>query len=130
MSRNLVRARAPKPGLLLQKVAIIDGSRDILDWLEAMLEPGCYEIVFLDDVRQAYTRVRELQPELIVLCARIEDTDAFQFLTMLKLDAETRAIPVQTYTTEWEGQVTDADLDEWWRDDPIETRSRRCLPLN
>ena len=39
---------------------------------------------------------------------RIDDADGFQVLSMLKLDEETRGIPVLTYTTEYEGQ----DFDE------------------
>ena len=38
---------------------------------------------------------------------RIEDREGFQVLSMLKLDDETRRIPVLTYTTEYEGQETD-----------------------
>ena len=129
MTPETVRARHPQKGLLT-KVAIVEGSRDVLDWLEASLEPGHYEVFFLDDIHEAYTRVRDLEPDLIVLCARIEDMDAFQFLTMLKLDPETRPIPVQTYTTEWEGQITDEDLDDLWTEEELAPRQVRCLPLN
>ena len=34
-----------------------------------------------------------------ILCVRIDDADGFQVLSMLKLDEETREIPVLTYTT-------------------------------
>jgi CheY-like chemotaxis protein len=51
-----------------------------------------------------------VQPNLVILCVRIEDLDGFQVLSMLKLDNETREIPVLTYTTEYEGQ--DAEEEE------------------
>jgi CheY-like chemotaxis protein len=41
-----------------------------------------------------------VQPNLVILCVRIDDSDGFQVLSMLKLDPGTRDIPVLTYTTE------------------------------
>ena len=46
---------------------------------------------------------------LVILCMRIEDREGFQVLSMLKLDDETRRIPVLTYTTEYEGQETECE---------------------
>jgi CheY-like chemotaxis protein len=48
-----------------------------------------------------------VQPNLVVLCVRTDDADGFQVLTMLKLDEETRGIPVVTYTTETDGDESD-----------------------
>ena len=41
-----------------------------------------------------------MQPNLVILCVRIDDADGLQVLSMLKLDAGTRDIPVLTYATE------------------------------
>ena len=38
--------------------------------------------------------------------------DGFQVLSMLKLDEETREIPVLTYTSEHEGQDADDEIPE------------------
>jgi len=53
-----------------------------------------------------------VQPNLVILCVLIEDVDAFQVLAMLKLDEETRQIPVLTYTTEYEGQEVEEEEPE------------------
>ena len=53
-----------------------------------------------------------MQPNLVILCVRIDDTDGFQVLSMLKLDEATRGIPVLTYTTEYDGQDSEDDVPE------------------
>ena len=63
-------------------------------------------------------------PDLVILCVRIEDLDGFQVLSMLKLDEETRAIPVLTYTTEYEGQ----DAAEEEAAEPSETEMFAAKP--
>jgi CheY-like chemotaxis protein len=53
-----------------------------------------------------------VQPNLVILCVHIDDLDGFQVLSMLKLDEATRDIPVLTYTTEYEGQESEAEVPE------------------
>src|SRR5947207_12591404 len=87
-----------------QKVVIVNGSTDMLALLETALDAGHYDIVFVESSEHAYSHIKRVQPNLVILCFRIEDRDGFQVLSMLKLDDETRRIPVLTYTTEYEGQ--------------------------
>jgi CheY-like chemotaxis protein len=87
-----------------QKVVIVNGSAGILELVETVLEAGHYDIVFVESSDHAYSQIKRVMPDLVILCVRIEDLDGFQVLSMLKLDEETRAIPVLTYTTEYEGQ--------------------------
>src|SRR5436189_2661113 len=88
-----------------QKVVIVNGSTEILELLESVLEAGHYDIVFVESSEHAYSQIKRVKPNLVILCVRIEDLDGFQVLSMLKLDDETRGIPVLTYTTEYEGQL-------------------------
>jgi PleD family two-component response regulator len=76
--------------------------------LESVLDAGRYDMVFVESSDHAYSQIKKVLPHLVILCARIEQLEGFQLLTMLKLDPDTRAIPVLTYTTEFEGQ----DFDE------------------
>ena len=87
-----------------QKVVIVNGSTEILELLESVLEAGHYDIVFVESSEHAYSQIKRVKPHLVILCVRIEDLEGFQVLSMLKLDEDTRAIPVLTYTTEYEGQ--------------------------
>ena len=97
---------APAPA---QKVVIVNGNTDVLELVETVLDAGHYDIVFVESNAHAYSQIKRVQPNLVILCIRIEDMDGFQVLSMLKLDALTRDIPVLTYTTEYEGQPSDAD---------------------
>jgi PleD family two-component response regulator len=91
----------------LQKVVVVNGSPEILEMLETVLDAGRYDMVFVESSTRAYSRVRNVQPDLVIVCMRIDDVEVFQLLSMLKLDAETRRIPVVTYTTH-----LDADNEE------------------
>jgi PleD family two-component response regulator len=78
--------------------------------LEMALDAGRYDVVFVESNEHAYSQIKRVQPNLVILCVRIEDMDGFQVLSMLKLDDETRGIPVLTYTNEHEGQDADGDV--------------------
>src|SRR2546422_9239423 len=95
-----------------QKVVIVNGSTEILELVETVLEAGHYDIVFVESSEHAYSQIKRVQPNLVILCVRIEDLDGFQVLSMLKLDDETRTIPVLTYTTEYEGQDSEDEIVE------------------
>jgi len=95
-----------------QKVVIVNGSTDILEMFETVLEARHYDVVFVESNQHAYSQIKRVQPNLVILCVRIEDTGGFQVLSMLKLDEETREIPVLTYTTEYEGQNAEAEMPE------------------
>jgi PleD family two-component response regulator len=86
-----------------QKVVIVNGSTEILDLLESVLDAGHYDVVFVESNEHAYSQVKRVQPHLVILCIRIQDMEGFQVLSMLKLDADTRDIPVLTYATEQSG---------------------------
>ena len=91
----------------VQRVVVVNGNQDVLELLETVLDAGRYEVAFIESAQHAYSQIRRVQPNLVILCVRIEDLDGFRVLSMLKMDPETRAIPVLTYTTEFEGQEGD-----------------------
>lgn len=96
----------------VQKVVVVNGNTEVLGMLEAVLDAGRYDMVFVESGEHAYSQVKRVLPNLVILCTRIEELDGFQLLTMLKLDPETRHIPVLTYTTEYEGQDFDAAISQ------------------
>ena len=92
---------APAP---LQKVVVVNGDTQALETLETVLDAGRYDMVFVESGDGAYSLIKELRPHLVVLYAGIEDLSGFELLTLLKLDSETRHIPVLAYVTGCEGQ--------------------------
>ena len=101
--------RRARTGITARKVVIINGRTDILDVVEPILDAGSYDIVFVESQAHAYSQIRSLQPNLVILCVSMDDVDGFQVLSMLKLDEETRGIPVVTYMTELEAPETDTE---------------------
>ena len=87
-----------------QKVVIVNGSSEILELLETVLDAGRYDVVFVESSQHAYSQIKRVRPDLVILCVRIDDPASFQVLSMLKIDDETREIPSLTYTTEYEGR--------------------------
>lgn len=45
-----------------------------------------------------------IQTNLIILCLDVDDATGFHVLSMLKLDNETRGIPLVTFTTQLDGR--------------------------
>lgn len=114
----------------VQKVVVVNGNTEVLGMLETVLDAGRYDMVFVESSDRAYSQIKRVLPHLVILCARIEDLDGFQLLTMLKLDADTRSIPVLTYTTEYEGQDFDAAVSQVADDEEETFPSRPALRMN
>ncbi len=104
--------RAAAPEAVTQKVVIVNGNAEMLEVLETVLDAGHYDVVFVESAAHAYSQIKRVQPNLVILCLHIEDAEGFQVLSMLKLDDETRGIPVLTYTTESIDVDEDADIAE------------------
>ncbi|MBI4485611.1 MAG: response regulator [Acidobacteria bacterium] len=111
-STGTARREALDAATATQKVVIVNGSTDILGLLQTVLDAGHYDVVFVESNERAYSQIKRVQPNLVILCVRIDDMDGCQVLSMLNLDQETRDIPILTYTTEYAGQDADEELAE------------------
>jgi PleD family two-component response regulator len=114
----------------VQKVVVVNGNTEVLGMLETVLDAGRYDMVFVESGDRAYSQVKKVQPNLVILCTKIDELNGFQLLTMLKLDADTKDIPVLTYTTEYEGQAFDEALSQFADDDEDMMLSRPALRMN
>lgn len=114
----------------IQKVVVVNGSTEVLGMLEAVLDAGRYDMVFVESSDHAYSQIKKVLPNLVILCAQIENLEGFQLLTMLKLDSDTRDIPVLTYTTEYEGQDLDNAISQLADDEEDLLPSRPALRMN
>jgi PleD family two-component response regulator len=114
----------------VQKVVVVNGNTEVLGMLETMLDAGRYDMVFVESGNRAYSQVKKVLPNLVILCTKIDELDGFQLLTMLKLDSETKDIPVLTYTTEYEGQDFDEALSQFADDDEDMLPARPALRMN
>lgn len=114
----------------VQKVVVVNGNTEVLGMLETVLDAGRYDMVFVESSDRAYSQIKKVLPNLVILCARIEDLGGFQLLTMLKLDSDTKNIPVLTYTTEYEGQDFDTAISQIAEEEEGLLPSRPALRMN
>jgi PleD family two-component response regulator len=90
-----------------RKVVIINGGTRVPDVVETALDAGSYDIVFVESQAHAYSQIKRVQPNLVILCLGIDDMTGYQVLSMLKLDEDTRQIPVLTYTIDQDSEKTE-----------------------
>ena len=95
-----------------QQVVVVSKQSQLNGLLETMLDAGQYDVVFVESTEHAYTHIKRLTPHLVIVCLDVDDLDGFQVLSMLKLDPETKLIPLVTCTVTQEDEVThDESLD-------------------
>ena len=73
-------------------------------------EVGGYDVIQIASLPTAYSRIRDVAPELVVVMLSIDDADACQLLSMLALDERTSHIPVVSCTFDPESGGVDAVL--------------------
>jgi len=95
-----------------QQVVVVSKQSQLNGLLETVLDAGQYDVVFVESTEHAYSHIKRLTPHLIIVCLDIDDIDGFQVLSMLKLDDDTKAIPLVTCTVSQDDEVTrDESLD-------------------
>jgi CheY-like chemotaxis protein len=98
--------RTPRAVKSTQQVVVVSKESQLNGLLETVLDAGQYDVVFVESTEHAYSHIKRLSPDLIIVCLDIDDMDGFQVLSMLKLDSETKRIPVVTCTVSGEDDVT------------------------
>ena len=120
------RRPAPEP----QKVVVVNGSPEILELLETILDAGRYDMVFVESNAHAYSRIKHVKPDLVVLCVDLGEVEGFHLLSMLKLDDETRRIPIVTYTGDGVSPSEEEESFERLADDEFPTVARPTMTMN
>ena len=118
-----------RKGRATQRVVVVNGSQEMLELLESVLDAGHYDMVFVSDTEHAYSQIKQNRPQLVILCIAIDDPVGYQVLSMLKLDADTAHIPILTYTNEFEGDAADDGPDDDSPDDGLPL-VRHEMPMN
>lgn len=83
-------------------VRSVNGDRSRQGALDDFLEARGHDLVFLAAVRHAYSQVKRVLSDLVMVCLKMDDPDSCQLLSMLKSDCCTSGIPVVTLFAERE----------------------------
>ena len=110
IANNLIKASVEAAAS--QKIMIINGSAEVLELLEIVENSGQFSVVFIESKERAYSKIKQVQPNLVILCVDIDDIEGFKILSMLKLDAATKDIPVLTSYTTRSDSEGDGDSDD------------------
>jgi DNA-binding NarL/FixJ family response regulator len=76
---------------------------ELLDRL--LVDDNNINVIVVESTERAYSRIRQLQPDVVVVFMNIDDADACRLLSMLHLDHGLRGVSVVTCTTGPDGGV-------------------------
>jgi PleD family two-component response regulator len=110
-----------------QQVVVVSKQSQLNGLLETVLDAGQYDVVFVESTEHAYSHIKRLTPHLIIVCLDIDDIDGFQVLSMLKLDSETRSIPVVTCTVTSEEDAAGGEMFERGDGDVFSEPPAMCM---
>jgi PleD family two-component response regulator len=110
-----------------QQVVVVSKQSQLNGLLETVLDAGQYDVVFVESTEHAYSHIKRLTPHLIIVCLDIDDLDGFQVLSMLKLDSETRSIPVVTCTVSSEEDASGGEMFERGDGDVFSEPPAMCM---
>src|SRR5262245_66025914 len=79
----------------LKTVAVVARERHN-DALHRLLDAGDYDVVLIEPVDGAYSHIRQVAPQTVIVCLELDDPAAFQVVCLLKMDTATSHIPVIT----------------------------------
>jgi PleD family two-component response regulator len=63
----------------------------------SVMDAEDYDVVVLESPARAYSQIKRVKPNLVIMCFSFDDLECFQVLSMLKVDVETARIPVRMY---------------------------------
>jgi DNA-binding NarL/FixJ family response regulator len=84
----------PRP----RNVVALSGDLQRGELIDALLaDPTSRDVVVVQSIAGGYSLIKQLAPDLVVIVVGIDDVAACQLLSMLKMDRDTSAIPVETW---------------------------------
>ena len=81
--------------MAVKKILVVDDDRDLVASMEAFLRARGFDVATANNGREAYERIVEKRPDLIVLDVMMDyDEEGMVFASALKSDGPTRDIPI------------------------------------
>ncbi len=81
-----------------KQILIIDDQNQLLSLMRRILEDENYQVHILQNGNDAYTQMKALLPDLLILDLKLGEISGKDVLKQLKEDAITAEIPVIVYT--------------------------------
>ena len=81
-----------------KQILIIDDQNQLLSLMRRILEDEQYQVSILQNGKDAFSQMKALLPDLLILDLKLGDVSGQDVLKQLKMDAVTAEIPVIVYT--------------------------------
>jgi len=91
-----------------QTIAIV-GKRPDPHVLNTVLKSSDYDILLIESIGNAYSQIKRMRPQIVIVCLEPSDLEGVQVLSMLSIDAATANIPVVTYLAAPDADAEAAD---------------------
>jgi PleD family two-component response regulator len=85
-------------------VAVVSANPD-QHVIETVLGAVDHDVVLVEPTAHAYSHIKHIRPDLVIVCMGSDDSEGCQLLSMLTLDRETSRIPVVTHVIPAEDSV-------------------------
>lgn len=85
-----------------QKILIVEDEKDIRDLLAINLQRAGFETVFARDGQEAFRKIQEFRPDLILLDLMLPEFDGKELTKILKSREDTKQIPIIMVTAKAE----------------------------
>jgi CheY-like chemotaxis protein len=96
--RDTSAGNAYRPVPRVRTVAVVSRNPD-QQVLGAVMCAVDHDVVLVEPTDHAYSHIKRIRPDLVIVCLSGDDIDGCRVLSMLALDRETSTIPVLTHLT-------------------------------
>ncbi len=83
---------------MAKRILVVDDKNELLHLMRRVLEDEQYQVAILQDGRDAFSRVKQQLPDLLILDLKLGEISGQDILKQLKDDRVTTDIPVIVYT--------------------------------
>ena len=82
----------------LRIVVAMSGNPHRAEFLDTLF-PDANDVIFVESLAGAYSRIKLVNPDLVIVLFEADDIAACRLLSMLNMDEDTSGIPVETWAT-------------------------------
>ncbi len=103
--RDAVAAVLPAPDTARARVLCVDDDAELLEAVRAVLEPQRIEVHTLVDPLHFWTRLGEVEPDLLVLDIEMPHVNGIELCRVVRADPRRRALPIVFLTSRTEPET-------------------------
>lgn len=85
-----------------KRILVVDDDPEILDLTRTVLRDGGYQVLVASDGRKGVALAQSERPDLILLDINMPGLDGWEALRVLRMDEETRRIPVAMFSVRYD----------------------------